>query len=316
MISRTPNFILAGAVKSGSTSLYEYLDQHPDIFMSPIKEPHYFSAGDMDFNSFRPLIRERVNQFNVKQFLASEMKKKVHRAYLSDWNDYLQLFKNVRTESAIGEASTSYLWSPSAPAAIQSKIPESRIIILLRNPVERAFAHYLMDLKNGLTKFSFGDALHADRNTLDPSWGKNSMYVETGLYCSQVKRFLSVFNRNQVLILLFDEFRSNPILVTQRIYGFLGVDETFIPDVSQKRNEAGLPKNTLISSIYNNQLIRRYVTGNLKEKIKKQFKPFFFKTSGLPELKEKERQLLIYLFKKDINELEDLIHKDLQQWLK
>lgn len=316
MIARTPNFFLIGAVKSGSTSLYYYLNEHPDIYMSPIKEPHYFSHTDMDFSEFRPKIKERISFFDQRKYLQSSMKKLVHRAYLTSWVDYVQLFKNVKNETAIGEASTSYLWSASAAKEIKDKIPEAKIIFILRNPIERTFSHYLMDLKNGLTSRDFLQALTEDNLVETPTWGKNSMYLETGMYAKQVKRYMELFPETQYKFILFDDFVSQPMSVIKEVYRFLGVDDSFVPNFTKKHNSAILFKNNLVGKIYNHKLVRKFIVDKISEKIKDPLKKIFFKTSHLPTIKVNEKLLLIDTFEKELKVLEKIIHKDLSHWLK
>src|ERR1051325_186535 len=110
-----PNFFIVGAARSGTTSLYEYLSQAHSIYMSPIKEPHFFAPN------------ARSSQYS---------------RVIRDWYEYLKLFDHVKNEIAIGEASPSYLWDHESPTFIQRTIPQARIIILLRDPIKRAFSHY------------------------------------------------------------------------------------------------------------------------------------------------------------------------------
>ena len=112
-----PNFFIVGAPRSGTTFLYHYLNQISGIFMCPVKEPNYFAAS-----------------INPKRKLIKPIRSK---------EKYLKLFENVENETAIGEASPTYLWDPQAPKLIHEKIPNAKFIFILRNPIERAFSHYL-----------------------------------------------------------------------------------------------------------------------------------------------------------------------------
>lgn len=315
MNSHRPNFFLVGAVKSGTTSLYYYLNQHPQVFMSPVKEPHYFSFSDMNISQFRQRIKERIANFDVRQYLKSPMKNLVHRAYISAWEDYIQLFKNVKMEVAIGEASTSYLWSPTAAQKIKEKIPEAKLIFLLRNPIERTFSHYLMDLKNGLTSQPFAEALEADELIKDPAWGKNSMYLETGMYTDQLKRYTDIFHRNQYMIILLDELIQHPLVVIRKIYRFLNIDESYIPEIKKKYNESLQPQNEAIGKIFNNSLVRKFIVDKMNDNIKGLLKKIFFRSDNLPVLKKEEKLMLKAIFESDIKKLEKEIGKDLSHWL-
>jgi hypothetical protein len=316
MTARLPNFFLVGAVKSGSTSLYYLLDEHPSIYMSPIKEPHFFSGGDMHFNEFRPLIQKRVNSFNLQAYLSSPMKQKIHRAYISSWEDYSLLFRNVKNETAIGEASTSYLWSPMAAQRIYERIPDARIILVLRNPVERAFSHYLMDVKNGLVSGTFKDALSADEAVESPSWGKSAMYLQTGMYARQVKRYLDLFPQNHIRVILQDELKNSPADTVREIYRFLDVDPDFKPDLSIRHNISYVPSSPWAGKISNNIFLRKYLIDSLGKGIKEPLKKIFFKTTGMPGISDEEKSALIRTFEKDILDLQQLIKKDLSSWLK
>jgi hypothetical protein len=132
-----PNFFVVGAPKAGTTSLYHYLDQHPQIFMSPIKEPNYFATEIRPENfgdELQPQVAEDLRE--LQEYLQGPMREKRFGGLVSQWDDYLRLFQSVETEKAIGEASVCYLWSKTAAANIRSRIPGAKIIMILRNPAE------------------------------------------------------------------------------------------------------------------------------------------------------------------------------------
>ena len=137
-----PDFFIVGAPKAGTTSLYFYLEQHPEIFMSAVKETNYFSY-----------------EATVKQNLY------YNERGINDWEEYLKLFSEAGKKKAIGEASVSYLFYPEVAEAIKAKFPEGKIIIMLRNPVERALSHYNMDYKLGYVKTSFDEILFSKNKT-------------------------------------------------------------------------------------------------------------------------------------------------------
>src|SRR5579872_6439243 len=139
-MSRLPNFFIAGAPKAGTTSLYHYLSQHPQVYMSPLKEPNYFAAEIREDNC-DPVVRRRLygEQRALRRFLDGPMLGPHFSGIVSEWEDYLRLFANATTERAVGEASVGYLRSPTAPSRIAEKIPEAKIIVMLRDPADRAF---------------------------------------------------------------------------------------------------------------------------------------------------------------------------------
>ena len=126
---KLPNFILAGAPKSGTTALYHYLRQHPQIYMSPIKEPCYFAA------EIRP---DNLTATHLQHIRRMSRKLPAPFGWLvSEWDDYVRLFQDVQHETAIGEASVAYLWSETAATNIASRLPDAKIIAVLRDPSER-----------------------------------------------------------------------------------------------------------------------------------------------------------------------------------
>ncbi|NEO53881.1 MAG: sulfotransferase [Okeania sp. SIO3B5] len=142
-----PNFLMIGAPKAGTTSLYEYLKQHPQVYLSEIKEPHFFS------------FEGRTQGFNDPS-RANFIRKKVTKI-----EDYKKLFEEVKDEVAIGEASTSYIYIPEAVERIKKYVPDVKIIAILRNPADRAFSHYLQHRKNGTEVFlDFADALKEEQD--------------------------------------------------------------------------------------------------------------------------------------------------------
>src|SRR3954467_3210280 len=142
-LSKLPNFILAGAPKSGTTALYHYLRQHPQIYMSPIKEPTFFGASDF---LTQDDIRANVEAERPKlQAYLEQHRLHVTHYLITEWKDYLELFREVHGQTAIGEASVSYLSLPSSAAAIHSALPNVRLIFMLRDPTERLFSLYLLN---------------------------------------------------------------------------------------------------------------------------------------------------------------------------
>ncbi len=213
-----PNFFIVGAANSGTTSLYGYLKQHPDVFLPALKEPHYFAQ------------------------LTPSREQRYLRTIIRDESSYLRLFHRAQAYKAIGEASPSYLWEPEAPYRIRRAIPDAKIIILLRDPVERAYSHYLMDVREGLQDLAFREALHRDWHQNKKGWSVSHLYVELGLYASQVRRYLEVFGPEQVLILMFEELTKSALngkSVVVDVLRFLDLDVAPLPDIDTSLAENG-----------------------------------------------------------------------------
>src|SRR3954462_6473419 len=125
--NKLPNFFVVGAAKSGTTSLYEYLKLHPEVYMAPIKETHHFST-DIDNTKFRANYARSLNK-DLSKFLESDMEEGIFHAFVKDWDEYSQLFKRVNGEKAIGEVTNSYLYSHEAAQNIFKKFPQAKIVI-------------------------------------------------------------------------------------------------------------------------------------------------------------------------------------------
>lgn len=200
----TPGFFICGAAKAGTTSLFNYLGQHPSIFTPERKEPGYFSA-------LRPLRSP---------------------------DRYERLFDGARKGQLIGEASGSYLTSPDCAQRIAHVSPQAKIIIMLRNPADRAFSLYRWMTREGYEWISsFEQALEKEgerrgsRSFIEnnPEYYYNYLYYTSGRYAHQVERFLDYFDRSQVRFVLFDEFIESPSVHTKNVIRFLGLDDSFSP---------------------------------------------------------------------------------------
>ena len=178
----TPNFFLVGAPQAGTTSFYFYLDRHPSVFVSPIKEPCFFAPEVADIT---PRARELYDGDapQLRRYLDGPMERKRDHGLVLDWNDYLTLFKNVRDETAIGEASVAYLASLIAAPAIRARIPEARIMIILRNPVDRLF-------RDSWPRGTVGPRHSPSGSTQSPDKS-----IWPGRYAVHLRRYLDAFRR-------------------------------------------------------------------------------------------------------------------------
>src|SRR6185295_6635753 len=244
---KLPNFFIVGAAKSGTTSLYEYLKLHPEVYMAPIKETHHFST-DIDNTKFRPNYARALNK-DLSKFLDSDMEEGIFHAFVKDWDEYAKLFKKVNEEKAVGEVTNSYLYSHEAAKNILAKFPKARIVMMLRNPVDRAFSHYLMDLRIGYETENFMAAVKKDMARNPKGWGISNLYVEIGMYYEQVKRYIEIFPERQRRIYIFDDFRKDAGAVVKDMFSFLAVDPNVNIDYSQKFNPSFIPKNKLIGKL-------------------------------------------------------------------
>lgn len=216
-----PDFIIIGANKAGTTSLANYLNQHPDIKISDVKEPMFFTSMPW----MRSATRENAN-LNENYFSLT-------------LNEYSSLFtcENVQNK-ILGEASTAYLACPFQSAPWMKKIvPNIKIIAILRNPIDRAISCYKMYVGNNLEERAF--SLIADNaiNELQVLKGGHGgkEYIRSGLYSQLLKPYYEIFERKQILVLSYDEFVCEPSTVMKKIHTFLKV-KNFDVDMSKKYN--------------------------------------------------------------------------------
>ena len=214
---RRPKLFIVGAPKSGTTSLYEYLNGHPDIYMSPIKEPAYFSP---DVPPQKPRFRYGV-----------------------DLDRYLDLFAAARDERCLGEASTYYLYSRMAPELIRDFEPEARIVAILRNPIEMAWALHGQRVAHGREPIDdFESALAADES--DDLGGparhaeidKIGTYRQRARYAEQLSRWFDTFGRQRCHVIIFEEFVADTAGEFRRLLEFLGVDLDYAPQSFEIHN--------------------------------------------------------------------------------
>jgi len=196
-----------------------YLDQHPDVYMSHIKEPMYFSFLPND-SVGRP-----DEQFNVDA--------------VRSWSEYEQLFEPGRSCLARGEASTSYLRNPLVSSRIHRKLPNVQLVAILRNPFDRALSHYQMYQRLGMEKLTFSEAIETEmRQTLATAPRDKRRYLRLGFYGESLTRYLEYFSRTQLQIYLYEDLESRPMELMADLYRFIGVDQSFIPDTSIRHNAA------------------------------------------------------------------------------
>lgn len=235
-----PNFFLVGTGKSGTTSLHRYLQQHPQIYMSPVKEPSYFASEIRPENLTGPLQRHvALQSLELDKHLKDGKPVKPLGWLSAEWDDYLRLFANVKEERAVGEASAIYLWSETAAENIRSRVPDAKIIIILRDPAERAFSQYLHQGSVGFTERSFREHIGECERVAEKKIGILYPFLEIGLYYRQVKRFLDLFPRDQIRIYWYEKDWLQPERLLADLFEFLEVDTSFRPDLSRKRSWNG-----------------------------------------------------------------------------
>ena len=217
-----PNFIIIGAMKAATTSLYTYLKQHPDVFMTSIKEP-------MFFNNFQKETNFKLHGRKTKK--------------ITTFEQYYTLFNSVKNESAIGEASPSYISNKDCPNLIHKHLPNTKIIAVLRQPVARAYSNYLHARRADRESISnFETAFNKETERKTENWSPLYHYKSKGYYAEQLEQYFNLFPKENIKVVLFEDLVKNPIRITQEVFKFLNIDNSFIPDTSKKANVSGTPK--------------------------------------------------------------------------
>jgi len=203
--------------------------------MSPVKEPNYF-APEFRLEGFAEALHERIRREaeELREYLAGPMLEKRFGAVGLQWTDYLKLFRNANGEKAIGEASVCYLWSDSAARNIFARIPDAKIIMILRDPTERAASQYRQWAAKGILEKPFRDMCEWSIAHQGGKFQAMSPFLELGLYAEQVKRYLGLFPRENIRIFLYEDYQRDAAGMMSDTFRFLGVDVSFCPNMSQR----------------------------------------------------------------------------------
>jgi hypothetical protein len=289
-----PTFIIIGAAKAGTTALYWYLAEHPDVFMSRVKESNYFAYG--------------VDETGRLLYGDPE----VHRFPIRTPAEYEALFADAGRASAVGEASPIYLECPEAAARIRETIPGTRIICSLRHPVDRAYSDYVMYLRRRRRRFDPDRELSAASVWARPE----SRWMRVGRYHEQLARYYEAFPGSQIHVSLFDDLRRNARSLVQEVYRFLEVDPGFVPDFATPHAAGGIPASTFLEGLFMSPALRSAVApwvprgaANWVRRIRTRNmrKP--------PALPPELRRELTGHFRDDILRTSELIGRDLSAWL-
>ena len=313
----TPDFFIAGAPKAGTDALYYEFDQHPEIYMSPLKEPCYFSA-EIRVENFEPGLRERMKNEaeSVREFIHGPMTDKRFGGIVSEWDDYQRLFAGVRNEKAVGEGSVCYLWSQTAAAAIASRLPEARIIIVLMDPAERAFAQYLKSVSDGTVAHSFAEHLDACFHRTGEHLGVLHPFLEFGMYAQQVRRYLDVFPADQLHISLFEEMQKDRRGWFSGILEFLGVDPMFVPGGGRGHYHPNVPKFVRVSQTLQARGLWKALGQCVPRGLQPAVKRLLYRQAESIAMAAEDRARLVEYYRGDIEELQDLLKQDLSHWLR
>jgi len=297
-MKKLPNFLIVGASKSGTSSLYHYLRQHPDIYLSEKqKEGRFFSQMKDCFNGPGDKVVEETVIQSLEQYAA--------------------LFEGYENQKAIGDISPEYLYfHEKAIPLIKSTLGDDvRIIIILRNPVDRAFSGYTHFIRDHRETLSFEEALQKEEERNGQNWIWAWQYKNSGFYFDQVKAYLDHFKQTKIIV--YDDLINHQAEVIKEICLFIGVDPEFQFDTSYKYNVSGSPKSQVLYKLETSRglvtFIKKFLPKGLISKLKKSLTGE--KQMVRMEMKLETREELIEFFKDDIQKVQELIQQDLSHWL-
>ncbi len=298
----SPNFLICGAAKSGTTSLANYLRQHPDVFVAREKESHFFicrsgmpvMTGPGDDSQFVPLL-------------------------IGDEHAYQQCFATVRGERAVGEASVYYLYHPESIRAALDANPDMRFVVVLRDPVGRAFSAYSHQRRDGWEPMSdFEEALDLEDRRVADGWGWGWHYRRVSEYAPQLRALRGLVPEDRLHVLLYEDLRSDPVEAIRGVFSFLGVDPGFAPDSSLVYNASGTPRAATLNRLLTHQnrvkdTFKRVVPYSVGRRMAERVRNWNLEGTELPG--SVERTLArSFLADTSRDELTELTGKDLSSW--
>jgi hypothetical protein len=293
---RKPDFFLVGAPKCGTTAMYEFLSQHPEIYLPAKKEIHFFGT-----DLYSP-------------------------HYSRDLGAYLELFAGATNEKRVGEASVWYLYSRLASSEIKTFNSAANIIIMLRNPIDMAYSLHGHRLYiNSEDIEDFGEALEAEsdrkqglRLPANPYPVAGLFYREVGRYSEQVKRYLDDFGK-QVKIILYDDFKADPDGTCQDLFSFLGVQSPFPVEISVVNASKRIRNRTLAALIDPPPAIVRkvgrvFTSSERRQQLFKTVRELNTEHAPRRPLSPGLSKQLKAEFAPDVERLSELIGRDLSHW--
>ncbi|MGA7887696.1 MAG: sulfotransferase [Acidobacteriaceae bacterium] len=273
-----PNFFVVGAPKAGTSSVYSHLKKHPQVFLPDNKEPRYFS----------PQARDRVTL-----------------------EEYRRLYGEAGGFVAVGDMSPCYLLDEGAPRRIHEVSPEAKIIVMLRDPVARAWSDFLFCRALGTEpEVSFREVLRRYDNREAKEWYLSRLYIEQGLYADQVRRYQETFGIERVLVLLFDDLSEDPRGLFSRLASHIGVDAGFFEsaDLSEPYNQYRMPKRRSLVEAVRSLGLQTLLPRPLLRKLR----PLFFDMKK-PSLDSESRRLLQDLYDPDVTRLEEFLGRKIPE---
>ena len=297
-----PTFLIIGAAKAGTTSLFSYIAQHPSIFTPNVKEPRYFAIAEAEHKAWKgPDWMSGLDQ----------------TSFVDEWRRYEQLFDGSDLYAAAGEASTLYLYDKNAPRRIAERLPEVKLVAVLRHPVDRAFSHFVMNWQAGVeTTTTFSEALSLEAERIEKGWSPTYHYATRGLYGEQLARYKQHFSDDQLLVLLYDDYSHNPVDTVKRAFRWIGV-APYDVDTSRRLNTASrVPPNSAVEKLIGaadplRRFLKSFLPGCARQAIRKGVENAVYQK---PTIEKEDAQRLQKYYDADLMQLQKLINANISHW--
>lgn len=300
-----PNFIIIGAGRSGTTSLYHYLRQHPDVFMSPVKETQFFAWQAEWAGKTKTESNNRICAVSYP---------------VRDLQDYTALFAGANGQRAIGEATPRYMYATGVPEALASILPQVKLIAILRDPAERVFSMWMGNTADRREHRSFEQVIKDEAPHIDHVVSPGEFaYLRPSLYHLYVMKYLDYFNLNQILILFYEDFIFATEVTLRRVFRFLGIDETAAIDTSIRYNPTGFPRHAAVERITAKTpltvALKRHTPVAIRDPLYRLAMQWRYANRRRPVMAPDNRRVLVSLFRGDTEALAKLLDRDLSAWL-
>ncbi len=301
-----PNFIIIGAGKSGTTTIYEWLRQHPEVYMSPVKETNFFALEGLDINS-----------------IGTDPKQLQHYPWsVTNRQAYEELFAAATNEKAIGEVSPMYLYSPKAAAAIKNTIPQVKIVAILRQPVDRLHSRFMHLARESREPAENYDQVF-DKNSI---WWQRDDLVREGLYGQYLRRYFELFDPENIRIFLYEDLRHNPERLMRQLFDFLDVDVSFRVDTATKFNPSGRIRNQFLDQLIGQNSRLKSALGTIAPSLLRTLKESSIARKNLmrwraanleksPISADLRKAMIDRVYGPEIQETARLLGRDLSHWM-
>lgn len=295
------HFLFVGTAKAGTTSIYKYLNQHPEVSI-PVKETFYF-------------IRELYEDLSL-----GYPKQRSREDLILQPEKYADLYPH-NSSKIYGEVGTGYLYhyNQSIPSIIDTLGRKTKILIILRNPVDRAYSSYMHFVKDVHEILSFEESIDIEKERKSLGYDFMWMHVDMGLYYAQVKAYLEAFD--EVKVLITEEFKQDPEKEMKGIFSFLNVDSNFQLNFNKEHNKSGRPKLKRLQRFMTHENVvkkalrpafRALYTKQKREQIRKKVKNM--NIGSYPPMKKQTEEFLRDIYREDVKKLEALLDRKIKCW--